>query len=153
MPFTPFTRSEVKLILQLSEQGQGHAGERHVSITNQGMADRQMGTRQRAGITDVTSFVKFDDQIDAALALLNDPANDAEIERFRVEKRQGRGYAGEGGRYVELSHTLTSPVQMRYAIGGTTRTFPCRRVKMIIDKCNGRPRSIHIVTFFGEFGG
>ncbi|WP_298471002.1 hypothetical protein [uncultured Erythrobacter sp.] len=153
MPYTPFTRNEVKRIFQLSEQGRGHAGERHVNITNQGMAERQMGTHERSGISDVTSFVKFDDQIDAALALLNAPANDAALERFRVEKKQGRGYSGGGGRYVELTHTLNAPVLMRYAIGGTTRTFPCRRVKMIIDKCNGRPRNIHIVTFFGEFGG
>jgi len=153
MPHTPFTRSEVKRIFQLSEQGRGHAGERHVSITNQSMADRQMGTRERGGITDVTSFVKFEDQISAALELLNHPDNDEALEKFRVEKKPGRGYSdGTGGRYAEITHRLNAPVLMRYAIGGTTRTFPCTKVKMIFDKCAGRPRSMHIVTFYGEFG-
>lgn len=153
MPYTPFTHSEVKLIFQLSEQGRGHAGERHVDITNQGMADRQMGSPGQAGITDVTSFVRFDDQINAALELLNHPDHEDALEKFRVEKKPGRGYpGGTGGRYAEISHRLNAPVQMRYAIGGTTRTFPCTKVKLIFDKCHGRPRSMHIVTFFGEFG-
>ena len=153
MPHTPFTRGEVKMILQLSEAGRGHAGERHVVITNAGMADRQMGTRERGGITDVTSFCKFDDQIDAALALLNAPENGADLERFRVEKRPGRGYSdGSSGRYVVLTHRRATPITMRYAIGGTTRTFPCTLIRMVIDKDYSRPRQMDVITCYGEFG-
>lgn len=152
MPFTPFTRAEVRYIFEQSERATGHAGARHVTITNVGMADRQMGTREREGLAEVTSFVKFDDQIDAALELLNAPAHDAALERFRVEKRAGVAYPGSSSRYAEIEHRLATPVQMRYAIGGTTRTFPCSRVKLVFDKAPGRPRDMHIVTFFGMFG-
>ena len=147
MPYTPFTRNEVKRILQLSEAGSGHAGERHSKATNAYLADRQM-----RGTPTATAFVNFEEMITAALALLNDPANDAALERFRVEKREGRGYSGSGEVYVVLEHRLPTAITMRYAIGGTTRTFPCTKVKMVIDKCRGRPRDIHVVTFFGEFG-
>ncbi|MEM8724627.1 MAG: hypothetical protein AAGE86_03805 [Pseudomonadota bacterium] len=147
MPYTPFTRSEVKLILQLSELGTGHAGERHSKATNAYLAERQL-----RGTPTATAFLNFEEMIDAGLALLNAPANDAAIERFRVEKRQGKGYPGSSEKYVALEHRLTAPIKMRYAIGGTTRTFPCTKVKMVIDKCNGRPRNMHVVTFFGEFG-
>lgn len=152
MPFMPFTRADVKLMFELSEPARGHAGARHVSITNVGMVDRQMGGRGREGLAEVTSFLKFDDQIDAALELLNAPANDAALERFRVEKRAGVAYPGSSSRYAEIEHRLNAPVPMRYAIGGTTRTFPCQKVKLVFDKAPGRPFDLHIVTFFGMFG-
>ncbi|MEP0189509.1 MAG: hypothetical protein ABJP70_02465 [Erythrobacter sp.] len=149
MPFTPFTRAEVKRILQFSELGSGHAGERHSKATNAYLADRQM-----SGTPTATAFCNFEEMITAGVALLNDPANDAALEKFRVEKRAGSGYSGgNGGKYVVLEHLLTAPMKMRYAIGGTTRTFPCRRVKMVIDKDHGRPRFIHVITFYGEMGG
>lgn len=148
MPYTPFTRSEVKRILQLSELGGGHAGERHSMATNAYLAERQA-----RGTPTATAFLNFEEMITAGLALLNDPSNDAALERFRVEKKAGKGYPGSSDKYVVLEHLLATPMKMRYAIGGTTRTFPCRRVKMVIDKNHGRPRFMHVITFFGEMGG
>ncbi len=155
MPYTPFSFSEVKTIFTLSEgltqstgRGEGHAGRDHVNISNDGMWNRTLGGNASA----ITSFLRFDDQVRAALELLNAPSSDAALERFRVEKQPGRGYPGSNSPYAEITHRLMAPVQMRYAIGGGTRTFPCSLVTLVFDKCRGRPRDMHIVTCFGEFG-
>ncbi|GGC27977.1 hypothetical protein GCM10011371_14360 [Novosphingobium marinum] len=145
MPYTPFTLDEVRRIFVQSEQGTGHAGARHVDITNAAMWDRMQGSRGSRAVAAITSFVKFDDQLGAALELLNSPANDAALEQFRCEHKPGRPY-------FAIQHRLAAPVQMRYAIGGGTRTFPCTLVRLILEKKYGRPRNMHVVTFFGEFG-
>ncbi|MEM9500626.1 MAG: hypothetical protein AAF941_02150 [Pseudomonadota bacterium] len=147
MPFTPFTRDEVMRILSLSELEEGHAGERHSKATNAYLVERQMH-----GTPTATAFLNFQEMITAGVALLNDPANDAELEDFRVDKKFNKPNTKGRMKRIVLSHILRTPMKMRYAIGGTTRTFPCRKVKMVIEKNFGRPRFIHVVTFYGEMG-
>jgi hypothetical protein len=159
MPYTPFTFEEVKSIFVMSEgnalstgRGTGHAGGRHVDITNEGMWNRMQGTRGGNTLSAITSFIRFDDQVNAALELLNAPANDAALEQFRTDKKPGRGYPGSNSPYAEITHRLNAPIKMRYAIGGGTSTFPCSLITLVFDKCYGRPRNMHVVTCFGEFG-
>jgi hypothetical protein len=145
MPYTPFTFAEVRLIFQLSERAGGHAGALHVDITNDDLWNRVRDYRG-TGLSARTSFIRFDDQVAAALELLNAPANDAAFEQFRCEVKQGQRP------HFTMDHTLAVPVQMRYAIGGGTRTFPCRRVRLVLAKDHARPRAMHVVTCFGEMG-
>jgi hypothetical protein len=153
MPFQPFTYSDVQMIFRLSEGqapsqgagGVGHAGERHVSIANAGLAER-LRDHQGGGLAGYTAFLSFDDQVKAALAVLNDKANDALLEEFRVETRPGQ-------RFEKLkNHFLPVPVRMRYAIGDSAKVFPCQYFTMVLRKDMARPRQMHIVTFYGTMG-
>ena len=144
MPYTPFTLSELRLIFQLSETGGGHAGQCHVGIDNDSLWGR-VQDYQGSGIAARTAFLSFNDQLQAALEVLNAPANSAALEDFRVNKRPGRPYC-------EISHGLAAPMRMRYGMGGGAKTFPCRLVTVVLDKNLARPRQMHVVTCFGEMG-
>ena len=152
MPFQPFTQSEVTRIFHLSEGAgvdghhTGHAGRKHVDITNRGLADRLAApTRKGGGLAAFTAFLRFSDQVAAAVEMLNAPEQDQDLEAFRVQARAGDE--------LRLEHRLTtSTFPMRYAIGGGGQTFPCNQFTLWGRKVPGRPRDLHIVTFFGEFG-
>lgn len=151
MPYTPFSYQEIRTILQLSEASDGHAGERHVTITNAQLWDRVVDY-QGSGIAARTSFLKFDDQINAMLALLNAPENDAGFEAFRCHAKPQAHIEPRKRKYTVLSHTPAAPIPMRYGIGGGAQTFPCRQIRLVIDKNHERPRQMHVVTCFGEMG-
>jgi hypothetical protein len=153
MPFQLLTYAEVKMMFELSEgtganeagRGEGHSGSRHVSITNAGLGDR-LGNHRGGGIAAYTAFRTFDDQINAALAVLNLPANDAAIEDFRVNTKPGKDFA------LRRSQ-LPVPMMLRYGRGdGGSAPFPCSVFTMFLRKNLGRPHGMHIISFFGEMG-
>ena len=151
MPYQPVTFGEAKLMFELSEgtgadaagRGEGHSGSRHVSIPNSGLGDR-LRNHRRGGIAAYTAFLKFDDQVAAAVEVLNSPANSAALEDFRVNTRPGRDF--------ELRRvTVPSVTVLRYARGdGGAATFPCSCYTMFLRKDLTRPYGIHIISFFGE---
>jgi hypothetical protein len=153
MPFQPITLPEVKRIFQLSEgrganaagRGEGHAGEKHVSITNFGLGDRLMSHRG-GGIAAYTAFLSFDDQVAAAHEVLNMPSNDAALEDFRVNTRPGQDFQLRRIRTIR-------PTMLRYGRGdGGAATFPCSCYTMFLRKDLSRPHGMHIISFFGEMG-
>lgn len=153
MPYQAFTFADVKLIFQLSEgqganaagRGEGHAGARHVSITNAGLGDR-LRTHRGGGIAAYTAFRTFDEQVAAALEVLNLPANDAPLEDFRVNTRPGQDFAL---RRVRVPSVTT----LRYGRGdGLSAPFPCSCYTMFLRKDLTRPSGMHIISFFGEMG-
>lgn len=153
MMFQRFTFAEVETIFRASEgravtrgrANPGHAGERHVSISNAGLWDRFMDY-QDSGLALRTAFLDFKSQVGAALAVLNDPANETELERFATQTRQ------DAPPFALKNAWLPAPVTMRYAIGGGAQTFPCHYFTLVLRKDLSRVRQMHIVTFFGTMG-
>lgn len=153
MPFQPITLPEVKIIFQLSEgrganaagRGEGHAGAKHVSITNNGLGDR-LTSHRGGGIAAYTAFLSFDEQVAAAHDVLNMPANDAALEDFRVNTKPGQDFALRRVRAAR-------PTMLRYGRGdGGAATFPCTCYTMFLRKDLTRPHGMHIISFFGEMG-
>ncbi len=153
MPYQPFTFADVKLIFQMSEgtganaagRGTGHAGARHVSITNANLGDR-LRTHRGGGIAAYTAFRRFDDQIAAALDVLNLPASDAPLEDFRANTRPGQDFSL---RRVRVPNVTI----LRYGMGnGGSAPFPCTCYTMFLRKDLSRPYGMHIISFFGEMG-
>lgn len=152
MAVVPFEYDEVKRIFHLSEMAGGHAGEQHVKISNAEMVARNLKEKRRGPIHATTAFLTFDQQIKAALKLLNDGRNHKPLERLRIEKEPGKGYSGEGGTSrIELAHKLAKPQKMRYVLGHDVKTFMCVDLKMIVDKKIDNPRRLYIHTFIGMF--
>lgn len=147
MPFTPFSTSEIRMIFEMSEgDGGGHAGRYHVNMSKEALSERALAYRG-GGLSLRTSFLTFADQIKAALDVLNDPANDARLEEFRINAK-----VSDPGHFELKNMHLPNPVRMHYAIGGGAQIFPCQYFTMILHKRPGRPRDTHVVTFFGTMG-
>lgn len=152
MPYQPFTFDEVQTIFTLSEKrppalgagGIGHAGERHVSITNRGLSER-LPDDKISGLAAYTAFLSFEDQVKAALELLNLPANDTPLEHFRQALRPSERFS--------IDHcTVPTAVKLRYGTAGGGATFPCATFSLHLRKDLGRPRGMHVVTFYGTMG-
>jgi hypothetical protein len=152
MPYQPFTFGEVETIFRLSEGnapssgsgGVGHAGARHVSISNSGLNTR-LSNHSSGGLAAYTGFLSFRDQVGAALQILNLPENDPPLERFRQEIRAGDSFSIKNG-------WLPTPTVMRYATPGGAATFPCHYFTLVLRKDMSRPRQMHVVSFFGTMG-
>jgi hypothetical protein len=152
MPYQPFTFGEVETIFRLSEGatpnigsgGIGHAGARHVDISNSGLNTR-LSNHSSGGLAAYSAFLTFRDQVNAALQILNLPENDPPLERFRQEVRPGKPFS------IEQSW-LPTPMVMRYATPGGAATFPCHYFTLFLRKDMSRPRDMHVVSFFGTMG-
>ena len=146
MPVTPYTRSEVRHILELSERIGGHAGARHVNMSKDELWERVQDYKG-SGLALRTSFLTFADMIEALTGVLNDSANDAELERFRVDAK-----AGDRGHF-ELQHArLPRVFKMQYGLGGGASTYPCQSATLVLHKQPSIPRGMRVVTFFGTMG-
>jgi hypothetical protein len=149
MPYQLFTHDEVHLIFKMSESRGGHAGARHVNLPSSQLWDRVEGIK-RPGLALRTSFIKFDDQINAALQVLNDPRNDTELERFRVHAK-----ASDKHHFEMRNLLIDDPIPMRYGIGGGAQVYPCNHFTLVLHKYEGPhppPRQMLIVTFYGTMG-
>jgi len=151
MSFPPFTADEVRRMLMESEgatlpdgRKKGHAGERHVSITNAGLDWRMRysgGTV--AGIAMYTAFLTFKDQIRTAVEVLNSPQSRPELGRFLADRSR---------KQCDLKDiVLTNSVPIRMATAGGSHVYPeASFATMILHRMTGRTRSIHVQTIFAR---
>jgi hypothetical protein len=155
MPMQYISYADVEAMFRLSEgtgghpetgRGEGHAGSRHVSITNAGLGDRVID-HKRGWLAAYTAFLSFRDQIGAGYEVLNAPSTDQIITDFQ--------FNAPAGKDLQLTRVpvLTS-MRMRYGMGGGgSGIFPCSVFTMFLRKDMNRPHRLHIISFFGEMGG
>ena len=159
----PMSRAQVKTLLQESEgqpsprrgTSHGHSGSRHVSISNQGLRERNIKTREQAlaekrrrqearkrgkpiptPIEIVTSFIQFDDQIDVATALLNHPIAQTARDYFTDNM---------GERRVSIEAVVPT-TKVRCSSGGRNWTQPLNTATIVLDR--GAGGKLHIVTCY-----
>jgi len=151
MSFPPFTTDEVRRMLLESEgatlpdgRKKGHAGERHVSISN---ADLDWRMRYSggtvAGIAMYTAFLTFADQIRTAVEVLNSAQARPDLDRFLSDRTR---------KQCDLKDiVLTNSVPIRMATAAGSHVYPeASFATMILHSMAGRTRSIHVQTIFAR---
>lgn len=157
-----FTRADAEAILRSSEgaatshrgTGQrGHAGSRHLMLTNSELLARyaemseltwQNGRRRGREYTLVTAFCTLPDMIDAAEQVLNAAQTQAALSDFFVNMPRGPGMR------AKIDFTSITTFRMRYAQGAeAVRTMPVHDLVMILDRTDGRPFELQVQTFYG----
>jgi hypothetical protein len=158
-----FTRPEAEAILRSSEGAPtshrgtgrpGHAGTRHLLLTNAELLERyaqmseqlvwQNGRRRRREYTLITAFCTLPDMIDAAELVLNAAQTQAALSDFFLNVPRGPGMR------AEVAFTSKATFRMRYAQGGeAVRTMPVSDLVMVLDRVESRPFGLQVQTFFG----
>jgi len=157
-----FTREEAETILRNSEGAAtshrgtgrpGHAGSRHLLLTNSALLARytrmseltwQNGRRRGREYTLVTAFCTLPEMIDAAALVLNAAQTQAALSDFFVNTPRGPGMR------AEIAFTSDTTFRMRYAQGEEiVRTMPVHDLVMVLDRTEGRPFELQVQTFFG----
>jgi hypothetical protein len=157
-----FNRSEAEDILRSSEGGAtshrggraGHAGSRHLLLSNSELLERytqfsqQMvwrnGRRRGREYTLITAFCALPDMIDAAVLVLNAPQTQRALADFFTNTPRGPGMR------AEIAFTSAASFRMRFAQGEeTVRTMPVSDLVMILDRVDQRSFGLHVQTFFG----
>jgi hypothetical protein len=158
-----FTRAEAENILRSSEGAAtshrgtgrpGHAGSRHLLLTNSELLERyetmseqlvwRDGRRRHREYALVTAFCTLPDMINAAALVLNATQTQAALVDFFIKTPRGPGMR------AEIAFTSDVEFRMRYAQGAeTVRTMPVNDLVMVLDRAEGRPFGLHVQTFFG----
>jgi hypothetical protein len=174
MTYHVFSPAEVEQMLRSSEgeatahrgQRPGHAGAKHLLLTNAELLERYeemiraeeanrarrreearaRGEKFRPGgpiYRMVTAFAQLPEMIAAGVALLNTPQSQAGLTAMFVGD-----HAGEGTR-LEIDYTSPAPVLMRFVSGHRVATMPVHQLTMILDRVHARRLGLHVQTFFG----
>lgn len=158
-----FTHAETEHILLSSENAptshrgtgsRGHAGARHLLLTNADLLARyermseqlvwHNGRRRRREYTMITAFCTLPDMIDAAERVLNAAQTQAALSDFFHNTPRGPGMR------ADIAYTSNTTYRMRYAQGREiVRTMPVHDLVMVLDRVDGRPFGLQVQTFFG----
>jgi hypothetical protein len=158
-----FTRVEAETILRSSEGAAtshrgtgrpGHAGSRHLLLTNSELLARyariseqlvwQDGRRRHREYALITAFCTLPDMIDAAELVLNATQTQAALSDFFRNAPRGPGMR------AEIAFTSDITFRMRYAQGSEiVRTMPVHDLLMVLDRVESRPFDLQVQTFFG----
>ena len=122
-----------------AEEKLGHVSEKHVWITKEGLADREI-TGNIFHFN--TAFLDFTQTVQIATIVLNHPEAQAKIKKLYETKRDATKRFQREAIDVDLHQSF------RVRAGGGNKTLLCSTFLMIAEKRIGFPYHFGIVTFF-----